>query len=86
MCMPHKVKGNRRRKNCKGSSTCVCAVVCFQVGALCVRFATANVVTRVRRHPLPGPGAPTAFGLRLLGQAVPAGDHETLCRVKGWPT
>lgn len=64
---------------------CVCAVVCFQVGALCVRFATADVVARVRRHPLPWPGAPAAFGLWLLRQAVRAGDHEAFWVLHGRP-
>lgn len=54
----------------------------FEVGALCVSLPTADVVTRVCRNPLPGPGAPTTFGLRLLRQAVTAGDHEGICGVK----
>lgn len=51
----------------------------FEMGALCVGFAAADVVARVRGHPLPGPGAPAALGFGLLGQAVAAGDHEGFC-------
>lgn len=47
--------------------------------ALCVGFAAADVVARVRGDPLPWPGATATFGLRLLGQTVPAGDHEGFC-------
>ncbi len=59
--------------------TCVRAVMCFEVGALCVSFPTANIVTRVCGNPLPRPGAPATFGLWFLRQAVPTGDHEGLC-------
>lgn len=59
--------------------TCVCAVMRFEVRALGVGFPTADVVARVRGHPLPRPGAPTPFRLGLLRRAVPAGDHEGLC-------
>lgn len=59
--------------------TCVCAVVRFEVGALRVGLPTADVVARVRGDSLPWPGAPTAFRLGFLRQAVPAGDHEGLC-------
>lgn len=47
--------------------------------ALCVGLAAADVVARVRGDPLPGPGATAAFGLGLLGQTVPTGDHEGFC-------
>lgn len=62
--------------------TCVCAVMRFEVGALRVGLPTAHVVARVGGNSLPWPGAPTAFGLGFLGQAVPAGDHERLCGIK----
>lgn len=57
--------------------------MCFEMGALCVSFAAANVVARVSGDPLPRPGAPAAFRLRFLRQAVPAGDHEGLCAAHG---
>lgn len=57
----------------------MCAVMSFEMGALCVGFAAADVVARVRGDPLPGPGAPAAFGFWLLGQTVPTGDHEGFC-------
>lgn len=57
----------------------MCAVMSFEMRALCVGFAAAHVVARVRGDPLPGPGAAAAFGLRLLGQTVPTGDHEGFC-------
>lgn len=60
--------------------TCVCAVMRFEVGALRVGFPTSDVVARVCGHSLPRPGAPAAFGLGFLRQAVPTGDHEGLCR------
>lgn len=62
--------------------TCVCAVMRFEVGTLGVGLPTAHVVARVRGHPLPRPGAPTALGLGFLCQGVPAGDHEGLCGVE----
>lgn len=62
--------------------TCVRAVMCFEVGALGVRFPTADVVTRVRGNSLPRPGAPAAFRLGLLRQAVTAGDHGGVCGVQ----
>lgn len=62
--------------------TCVRAVMCFEVGALRVRFPAADVVTRVRGDALPRPGAPATFGLWFLRQAVAAGDHEGLCGAK----
>lgn len=57
--------------------------MCFEMGALCVSFAAANVVARVSGDPLPRPGAPAAFRLRFLRQAVPTGDHEGLCAAHG---
>ena len=51
--------------------TCVCAVMCFEVGALCVCFPTANVVTRVSGDSLPRPGAPAAFGFGSSGKQSP---------------
>lgn len=61
------------------------AVMCFQMGALCVGFPTANVVTCVCGNPLPGPGAPATLGLRFLRQTVTTGNHERLCGVeKTW--
>ena len=56
--------------------------MCFEVGALCVSFPTANIVTRVRGDSLPRPGAPPAFRFWFLRQAVPTGDHEGLCGVQ----
>lgn len=53
----------------------------FEVGALRVGFPTTDVVARVCGNSLPRPGAPTAFRLGFLRQAVPTGDHEGLCRI-----
>ena len=69
------IKGHRMR-------TRVCPVMRFEVGALRVGFPTAYVVARVRGDPLPWPGAPAAFRLGFLCQAVPAGDHEGLCGIE----
>lgn len=55
--------------------------MCFEVGALRVGFPTTDVVARVRGNSLPRPGAPTTFRLGFLRQAVPAGDHEGICRI-----
>lgn len=62
---------------------CVRAVMCFQVGALGVRFPAAHVVAGVRRHPLSRPRAPAALGLGLLWEAVPARDHQRLWVLHG---
>ena len=60
--------------------TCVCAVVCLQMGALGVGLATAHVVTGVRGDPLPWPGAPSTLWLGLLLYPFPRGDQVGLCR------